>query len=81
MLPRKVRGVAGWLAPAREPVVQDPEVETLRPGAAAEESAVTAVRAETRVLPAVSPADHMRLDTALLEWLAKLQVPPEWVSE
>ena len=92
MLPRKVRGVAGPLAPAREPVVQDPEAETLRPGASAEESAVAEELAETRVLPANSAlrdqaavgrslADHMRLDAAPLGSLARLQEPPERVSE
>jgi hypothetical protein len=80
------------LAPAREPVVQDPEAETLRPGASAEESAVAEELAETRVLPANSAlrdqaavgrslADHMRLDAAPLGSLARLQEPPERVSE
>jgi hypothetical protein len=84
--------VAGPLAPAREPVVQDPEAETLRPGASAEESAVAEELAETRVLPANSAlrdqaavgrslADHMRLDAAPLGSLARLQEPPERVSE
>jgi hypothetical protein len=81
------------LAPAPEPVVWDPEVETLLPGASAEESVVVVVElAETRVLSANSAlqeqaaversrADPMRPEAASLESLAKVQVPPERVPE
>jgi hypothetical protein len=72
-------------------VVWDPEVETLLPGASAEESVVVEL-AETRVLSANSAlqeqaavgrslADPMRPEAASLESLAKVQVPPERVSE
>src|ERR1700675_31371 len=77
-----------WLAPAREPVVQDPEVETPRPGASSAEPAVVAELAETRLLPASLalrdqaaaarlPAGHTLVEAVLPVWLANLQGFPE----
>jgi hypothetical protein len=70
------------LAPAREPVVRDPEVETLLPGASADESVVEL--AETRVLSANSAqaaVGRSRADPMWPEAASLAKVRPERDSE